>query len=237
MTRMKNTTLLWTLILLPILALTSACAPDITEPNDSLPSAQVRFIHSASTTGQLDFAVMNTIGATLLYVQRETEYGRQYRYDFFKTGERDFRLLPSRTTLNIARTVVTLDANLKFTAFAVDAENAVDTLLLIAQDTLATPSEGKAFVRFIHASSDAGAISIAGENVSVSNFERRGISPYFTLDAGSYNFTIQFSDNTTLTVPQIFFSQGVYTLVISGFRNAGSSQVPLNVRSYLDVSL
>ncbi|MFN3345259.1 MAG: DUF4397 domain-containing protein [Chloroherpetonaceae bacterium] len=234
---MKTYKFLWTMVLLPTLALTSACAPDINEPNDSLPSAQVRFIHSAATASQLDFAVMNTVGATLLYVQRETEYGRQYRYDFFKTGERDFRLLPSRTTFNIARTVARLDANLKFTAFAIDAENAVDTLLLIAQDTLATPSEGKAFVRFVHASSNAGAISIAGENVSVSNFERRGVSPYFTVDAGSYNFTIQFSDNTTLSVPQTFFSQGVYTLVISGFRNASANQVPLNVRSYLDVSL
>jgi hypothetical protein len=211
--------------------------PDINEPNDSLPSAQVRFIHSAATASQLDFAVMNTVGATLLYVQRETEYGRQYRYDFFKIGERDFRLLPSRTSFNIARTVAMLDANLKFTAFAVDAGNAVDTLLLIAQDTLATPSEGKSFVRFVHASSDAGVISIAGENVSVSNLERRSVSPYFTVDEGTREFTIQFSDNTTLTVPQTFFSQGVYTLVISGFRNAGTNQVPLNVKSYLDVSL
>ncbi|MGQ9806878.1 MAG: DUF4397 domain-containing protein, partial [Chlorobiales bacterium] len=157
---MKTKMFLWTMMLLPAFALISACAPDINEPNDALPSAQVRFIHSASTASQLDFAVMNTVGATLLYVQRETEYGRQYRYDFFKTGERDFRLLPSRTSFNIARTRFNLEANLKFTALAIDAENAVDTLLLIVQDTLASPSAGKVFVRFIHASSDAGAISI-----------------------------------------------------------------------------
>ncbi len=234
---MKTNTLLWTIILLPILALTSACAPEINEPNDSLPSAQVRFIHSAATASQLDFAVMNTVGATLLYVQRETEYGRQYRYDFFKPGERDFRLLPSRTMFDIARTRFNLEENLKFTAFAIDADNAVDTLLLIAQDTLATPSAEKTFVRFIHASSDAGAISISGESVSIQNFERRGVSPYFTVDAGTRQFTIQFSDNTTLAVPQTFFSQGVYTLVISGFRSAGANRVPLNVRSFVDAGL
>ncbi|MFQ3598915.1 MAG: DUF4397 domain-containing protein [Chloroherpetonaceae bacterium] len=234
---MKTNTFLWTIILLPTLVLTSACAPDINEPNDSLPSAQVRFIHSATTANQLDFAVMNTVGATLLYVQRETEYGRQYRYDFFKTGERDFRLLPSGTTFNIARTRFNLETGLKFTAFAIDADNAVDTLLLIAQDTLATPSAEKTFVRFIHASSDAGAISITGDSLTIQNFERRGVSPYFTLDAGTRQFTIEFSDNTSITVPQTFFSQGVYTLVISGFRNAGANQVPLNVRSFVDASL
>lgn len=232
---MKTTTFLrWLVFALPLI---SACAPDINEPNDALPSAQVRFIHVASTASQLDFAVMNTVGATLLYVQRETEYGRQYRYDFFKTGERDFRLLPSRTTLNIARAVSALEANLKFTAFAIDAGNAVDTLLLIAQDTLATPSQGKAFIRFVHASSDAGAISISGENVSIANFERRGVSPYFVVDEGSRNFTIQFSDNSTLDIAQTFFSQGVYTLVISGFRASGGGRVPLNAKSFIDVSL
>ncbi len=225
------------MILLPTLALIAACAPDINEPNDSLPSAQVRFIHSAATANRLDFAVMNTVGATLLYVQRETEYGRQYRYDFFKTGERDFRLLASRTTSNIARTRFNLESGLKFSALAVDAGNAVDTLLLIVQDTLATPSDGKAFVRFIHASSDAGAISVSGENVSIQNFERRGVSPYFTVDAGTRQFTIEFSDNASITVPQTFFSQRVYTLVISGFRNPSANQVPLNVRSFIDASL
>lgn len=235
---MKTTKFLWLIILLPMLALISACAPEINEPNDSLPSAQVRFIHSATTASQLDFAVMNTIGATLLYVQRETEYGRQYRYDFFKTGEREFRLLPSRTTLSIARTRFNLEANLKFTAFAIDNENAVDTLLLIAQDTLAMPSPEKAFVRFIHASGDAGTISITGENnISIQNFERRGVSPYFTVDAGTRQFTIQFADNTTLDIPQTFFSQGIYTLVISGFRQTSANRVPLNVRSFADASL
>lgn len=233
---MKTNMFLWASVLLPTFALISACAPEVNEPNDSLPSAQVRFIHSAATAQELDFAVMNTVGATLLYVQRETEYGRQYRYDFFKTGERDFRLLPSRTSFNIARTQFNLEANLKFTAIAIDAESAVDTLLLIVQDTLATPSAEKTFVRFIHASSDAGTISITGENVFIQNFERRSVSPYFALDAGTRQFTIQFSDNTTLTVPQTFFSQGVYTLVISGFREAGANRVTLNVRSYPETS-
>jgi hypothetical protein len=234
---MKKNLRIETSVLLLALFVISACAPDINEPNDALPSAQVRFIHSAATANELDFAVMNTVGATLLYVQRETQYGRQYRYDFFKTGEREFRLLPSRTTLNIARTVTSLEVNAKFTAFAIDAGNTIDTLILIAQDTLATPSAEKAFVRFIHASSDAGAISIMGESVSIQNLERRGVSPYFTVDAGARQFTIQFSDNTSLDVPQTLFSQGIYTIVISGFRNPSSSQVPLNVRSFLDASL
>ncbi len=233
---MKKNLHIGTIFSLLAFSLFSSCAPDINEPNDTLPSAQVRFIHTASTAQELDFAVMNTVGATLLYVQRETQYGRQYRYDFFKTGERDFRLLPSRTTLNIARTVRNLEANAKFTAFAIDAGNMIDTLILVARDTVATPSPGKAFVRFIHASSDAGAISITGQNVSIQNFERRGVSPYFTVDAGEQNFTIQFSDNTTLDVPQTFFSQGVFTLVISGFRNPSSSRVRLNVRSFLETS-
>ncbi|MGQ9806879.1 MAG: hypothetical protein ACUVRP_12500, partial [Chlorobiales bacterium] len=60
---------------------------------------------------------------------------------------------------------------------------------------------------------------------------------YFVLDAGRHEFTIQFSDSTTLTVPQTFLSQGVYTLVISGFREAGANRVTLNVRSYLEASL
>jgi len=175
---MKKNLRIGTIISLLALFVISACAPDINEPNDTLPSAQVRFIHAASTAEELDFAVMNTVGATLLYVQRETRYGRQYRYDFFKTGEREFRLLPSRTTLNIARTVTTLEANKKFTAFAIDAGNSTDTLLLIAQDTLATPSDSKAFVRFIHASSDAGAISITGE-----------ISQFKTLSGAAFHLT------------------------------------------------
>jgi len=234
---MKKNLRIGIIFLLLAIAMISACAPDINEPNDALPRAQVRFIHAASTAQELDFAVMNTVGATLLYVQRETQYGRQYRYDFFKTGERDFRLLPSGTTLNIARTVRTLEADAKFTAFAIDAGNTIDTLILVARDTVATPSPGKAFVRFIHASSDAGAISITGDNVSIQNFERRGVSRYFTVDAGTQNFTIQFSDNTTLDVPQTFFSQGVFTLVISGFRGAGVNRTPLNVRSFLETSL
>ncbi len=224
---------------LPLLALLffSACAPDISEPNDNLPSAQVQFIHAASTTEELDFAVMNTVGATLLYVQRGTQYGRQYRYHFFKTGERDFRLLLSGTTLNVARTIRTLEANTKLTALAIDAGNTIDTLILMAQDTLATPSAGKAFIRFIHASSDADIISITSQGVSIQNFARRDISPYFTVDAGTREFTIQFSDNTALRIPQTFASRGVYTLVISGFRNPSGSQVPLNVSSFLETSL
>lgn len=214
----------------------SACAPDINEPNDALPSAQARFIHAASTADELDFGVMNVAGATLLYVHRQTQYGRQYRYDFFKTGEREFRALLSRANLTLARAAQTLDAGEKYAVFAIDAGNAVDTLLLVVKDTTATPAPDKAFIRFAHASSDAGELSINGDGVSLSNFKRRDVSPYFVIDAGTRTFAIQFADNATLLTTQTFFPQCVYTLVISGWRAGGAGQTPLNVRSFLDAS-
>ncbi|MCS6989576.1 MAG: DUF4397 domain-containing protein [Chloroherpetonaceae bacterium] len=232
---MTKNVLRWSIFCVVACAL-SGCAPKINEPNDALPSAQARFIHVASTAGNLDFAVMNVAGATLLYVQRETEYGRQYRYDVFKAGEREFRALRSRANANLARAKRTLEANAKYTAFAIDAANAVDTLLLVAMDTTATPAADKAFVRFVHASGDAGEVSISGDGVSLSNFKRRDVSRYFVVDAGTRSFAIQFSDGATATTTQTFFPKGVYTVVISGSRAGGAGQVPLNVKSFLDAS-
>lgn len=226
-------------LFLASLSTLSACLSDVNEPSNT-PIAEVRFIHAATTAPNLDFAVANSANAGYTLVRDETLYGFSYPYDEFRTGEREFAAFLSHAGFRISTSKQIIDADKKYSVIALDLANAVDTNLLVVSDTLASPDSSKAFVRFVHASSDAGAVSFSIDNATIfSGISRRMVTPYLALAAGSVNIKVASSESGSgiiLESPQTFFDGGIYTVILSGSVSPNAS-IGLNVKSYLEVNL
>ena len=95
---------------------------------------------------------------------------------------------------------------------------------LVLTDNLAAPAEGKAHVRFVHASPDAPAVDIAVKDgpVVFSSVAFGNASDYAPVDAGTYNLQALPAGTKTvaLDVPGVKLENGgVYTIFAEGLLN------------------
>jgi hypothetical protein len=92
---------------------------------------------------------------------------------------------------------------------------------LVLADNNAPPAEGKAHVRFVHASPDAPAVDIAvkGGPVIFSNVAFKGVGDYTPVDASTYDLEVRLAgaDTVALDLPGIKLEAGaVYTVFAMG---------------------
>jgi hypothetical protein len=94
-------------------------------------------------------------------------------------------------------------------------------------DNNALPEEGKAHVRFVHASPDAPAVDIAvadGGPVLFGGISFKGVGDYLPVDAGTYDLEARLAGTETvaLSVPGVTLEEGtVYTVYAMGFAGGG----------------
>ena len=92
---------------------------------------------------------------------------------------------------------------------------------LVLEDNNAIPENGKAHVRFIHASPDAPAVDIAVKNgpVLFKNVAFKGVGEYLPVAAGTYDLEVRLAGTSTvaLSVPGVKLdNQTVYTVFAMG---------------------
>jgi hypothetical protein len=119
---------------------------------------------------------------------------------------------------------VPLAADTDYTIAAVGELAAVEPLVLT--DNNAIPAEGKAHVRFVHASPDAPAVDITLTDGTVlfGDYAFKETSPYTPVDAGTYDLQVRLAGTSTvvLELPGIALTnKTVYTVFAMGFATPG----------------
>ena len=108
-----------------------------------------------------------------------------------------------------------------YTVFAVPGDGEVASLRVVA-DTHSLPSAGKARVRVVHASGDAGELdvyAVGRTNVLFDGVDFQSVTDYDEMDplSGSLELRPEAESNVMLTVPNVRLDAGkTYTIVIVG---------------------
>jgi hypothetical protein len=134
-----------------------------------------------------------------------------------------FKLRPSGSTKDaeLASNSEGLDDGDYYTVFAVPGDK--DTpMLRVVEDDFSAPSEGKARVRVVHASSDLGEVSVTARNRETTLFDGvdfQSVTDYDEMDAwsGALEIKAEGADSVLATIPDAKFEAGkVYTIVVVG---------------------
>ncbi len=142
-------------------------------------------------------------------------------YATLTEGMHNFQVVPSGATEPV---VIEADLDLQmdqdYTVVAVGQLENIEPLVLA--DNNAPPAEGKAHVRFVHASPNAPEVDIAvadGGPVLFGNVEFKEASDYLPVDAGTYDLEARLAgtEDVALSVPGVVLEEGtVYTIFAMG---------------------
>jgi hypothetical protein len=112
-----------------------------------------------------------------------------------------------------------LAAGTDYTVAAINTLSAIEPLVLVDDNTVAS---GESRVRFVHASPNAPAVDIAlagGGAVLFNNIEFRGVGDYITLPAGTFDLEVRVAgtSNVVLDIPGVELApNSVYTAWATG---------------------
>jgi hypothetical protein len=235
------------LIIFLVLWILIGCDTSSLESNGSVPeneppgTAQIRFIHSASSASELDFAYRDITDNKLYLLHSETTYGHQYGYFSFYSGEREIRMCQSYSDIAVAVALATLEDDKKYLVIAYDYQATINPELMVLPDTLTTPESGVSFVRFIHTGADVSFIQIAEKDsndvlVSLNHLANSG---YFKMQARTYRFELRTTQEQTLILevePITFLSGQSYSIVFSG-SISDLTAIDFNAKVYRETSL
>ncbi len=136
-------------------------------------------------------------------------------YATLTAGAHQFQVVPAGQT-----TPAVISANLSLAAdkdySIVAAGKLANIAPLVLEDNNAAPAQGKAHVRFVHASPDAPAVDIAvkGGPIIFNNIAFKGVGSYTPVDAGTYDLEVRLAGkpDVVLPLPGIKLENGgVYT--------------------------
>jgi LPXTG-motif cell wall-anchored protein len=176
--------------------------------------ARVRAVHASPDAPAVDVWVNGAVAFSNAPFQGITDYAK------LEPGSYNVQVSPTGATEPIV-----IDADLElatqtdYTVVAVGTLENIEPLVLI--DNNSAPADGKAHVRFVHASPDAPAVDIAvtGGPVLFSNVPFKGTGDYLPVDAGTYDLEARLAGTETvaLSVPGVALEAGnVYTIFAMG---------------------
>mgnify|MGYP006301681601 FL=1 len=158
-------------------------------------------------------------------------------YAMLTPGMTNIQVVPAGATEPVViEADLDLQAETDYTIVALNTLENIEPLVLVDNNSL--PAEGKAHVRFIHASPDAPAVDIAvadGGPVLFGNIPFKGVGDYLPVDAGTYDLEARVAGTETvaLSLPGITLEEGtVYTVYAVGF--AGGSEPALSATISVD---
>jgi hypothetical protein len=175
--------------------------------------ARVRVVHASPDAPAVDIWVNDNVAFSNAPFKGITQYAP------LDTGTYNVKVTPTGATEPVViEADLTLEAK-DYTVVAVGMLANIEPLVLV--DNNSTPAEGKAHVRFVHASPDAPAVDIAvkGGPVLFSNIAFKGIGDYLPVDAGTYDLEVRLAgtDTVALEVPGVSLTaQTVYTVFAMG---------------------
>ena len=177
--------------------------------------ARVRVVHASPDAPAVDVWVNGSVAFSNAPFMGITDYAA------LEPDTYNVQVSPTGATEPI---VIDADLDLAtqtdYTVVAVGMLENIEPLVLI--DNNSAPAEGKAHVRFVHASPDAPAVDIAVANggpVLFSNVAFKGTGDYLPVDAGSYDLEVRLAgtDTVALSVPGVMMEAGtVYTVFAMG---------------------
>lgn len=154
------------------------------------------------------------------------DYADYTGYLQFYTGKRHFTFGPANADNVAVDTTVTFVENKVYSVFVIDNYNRAK--LLVLNDSAAAPGSGKAVIRLVNLSPDAGTVhlSVKGESELGTGEAFKGASSYVEVDAGSKTLAIT-GVGVSLEVPADIKSGGFYSIVVRGYKTppAGSKSV------------
>jgi hypothetical protein len=242
---MKQTLRLICIVDVLCLLLFPGCENAVTDEGEAnttpATSGQIRFIHTASSTGALDLVYFDPTDNYYYVIENDATYGNAYGYFDFYTGNREIFAYQANTSIVLAAATIPLMTDEKYSVIGVDYEATLDPSLLVVADTLSLPQQGFSFVRFINTITDRDAIRITenDSNVVIASLNHLGRSPYSKLSARTFKFEIWSEDSQYLLLelnPVTFLSGHCYTMIVSG-TTSDLTPVPLNARLFRETSL
>ena len=180
----------------------------------SLQKSNVKVVHASPDAPGVDLLVDDNIAGSNLTFPNNTGYLS------VDEGTRNVKVNVTGTATTVIEADLTLDADVNYSVFAVDAVANLAPLVVV--DDLTPPASGNAHVRFIHLSPDAPSVDITTTDGTVvfGNYEFKEFSNFTPLPAGSYDLQVRLAGTTTivLELPGIAVSDGnIYTVFAKGF--------------------
>lgn len=237
--------IIYLFITLVVLTFLMSCSDPVNYDNNTInvdyTTGQIRFIHSASSTGEIDIAYKDLDGTGFYSYVSAVGYGTQYGYSDFRTGEREFRIYIPNTNIFISDCIFNLEEDQKYSLIAYDYEAALDTNILVLNDTLANVDQGYVLLRLIHLGADLPAITITDRDSSkiIADLDHLKHSRYLSLPARTYNFDLKLKSSGEIVKalsPITLQSSQTYTAIISGSSDQ-LTPIELNMKLYIDTSI
>lgn len=194
----------------------TGCLDDDSNPAPNYPVAFVSLYHGSPDAPALDIEVDNNQINT-----SEFEYAEYTGYLRFYTGDRNLKFGPFASSSVNIDTTVTFEANKAYSVFV--ADEFVNGGVVVLNDNSDPAASGKAKVRVINLSPDAGEVDfmIAGETDNwASDLAFKEATEFTEIDAGEFDFEVRASDDSELllSLPNTQLqSRYFYTIVIRGF--------------------
>jgi hypothetical protein len=176
---------------------------------------RVRAVHASPDAPAVDVWVDGAKAFTNAPFKGVTPYAE------LSQGMHNFQVVPTGATEPVViEADLDLQNNTDYTIIALNELASIEPIVLV--DNNALPAEGKAHVRFVHASPDAPAVDIAvtGGPVLFGGIPFKGVGDYLPVDAGTYNLEARIAGTETvaLSLPGITLREGtVYTVYAMGF--------------------
>jgi hypothetical protein len=206
------------LVALASLVFMAGCSLNNDSPGNSQPITPVSYIslyNASPNAPELRMSVDN------MNVGVELDYGDYTGYLPFRTGERTFQFGPSGADNVTIDTTVTLSEGKAYSVFVADDYNKAS--IIVTNDNSPDPSAGKAKVRLINLSPDAGAMQVSlkggGSNlIAPEGFKH--VSEFGEIVADAYDLEVTQPDGSVkLSLPNIVFHSGkFYTIVVKGYK-------------------
>lgn len=194
----------------------SSCLDDDDPQNQVTPVAYVAIYHASPNAPELDVIVDERPVNRLEF----TDYTG---YLNFYTGERNFKINPFNASNSLVDTTITFSDGAFYSLFIVNDLPNVEALAV--RDSASAPSEGKAKVRFINLSPDAGTLEVTANDEDSSLFnavEFKKPSTFVEVDAASSSFVLRPAGGSDelVKVSDINLRPGrFYTILARGFAN------------------
>lgn len=145
-------------------------------------------------------------------------------------GTRSFDVAADGITDYVLKTTVTFKQNTYHTVFIVGESGSVSSFF--TDDDLSNPPSGKAKLRFVNTSPDAGNLVLTLKNGTSLFTEQgyKGASQFITMDPGVYDLQVKTSTGTVLVERNVTIASGViYTAWVKGLRS-GTSNSPIGLQ-------
>jgi hypothetical protein len=208
--------------------LMASCLDDNTAPVEPPSGAYVSVYHASPDAPGLDVFVGDR-----MINSESIDYKEHSGYLNFFTGDQNFKFKIFNTSNTLIDTIFNLKNGKTYSVFVIDSLAHLETLLV--SDSAATPTEGKAMVRFVNLSPDSPALGVkinGSANPLFGAQPFKQVTEFKEVAAQTVSFSVSGGDHE-LTSNEVQLLPGrFYTIFVRGF-----AQPPASNQNFLNVEV